>query len=481
MVRSWPSGATVGIRTFRIDARRAARVKVSTAARCLLDTGNKCTDVGLSGVVFAQHSGKLARARPWRLAATRALSSAAARFAGLALALALRQGLGPDVPRSSSPIRRWRRGRAAIRAPPRSSPPAAVCSRRSASGTRSRPHAQPILDMIVTDSRAARCDAAGVPHLRTARSRPGEPFAHMVENRHLIDALVQRARSRRRSICAPRRSTRRGATDATRHRDARRRQPRIDARCWSPPTAPTRSCASAPASRPRLGVRPVRHRRHGRARTRPQRPRRGAFSARRPVRDPAADRQALVAGLDRDAQRGRAHRRAAGRSSSIASSSSASGCSSARSRRSDKPRAFPLGYFVARSFVARAAGAGRRRRACHPPDRRARASISACKDVAALAEVDRRRGAARARSRARPTCWSATSAGGASTPWRWASRPTSLNRLFSNDVDAAARGARHRARPRRPLPPLKDFFIRQAAGLDRRGAAAAEGRGAVAC
>src|SRR6202035_4011262 len=52
--------------------------------------------------------------------------------------------------------------------------------------------AQPILDMVVTDSKLE--DATRPVFLTFAgHVEPGEPFAHMVENRHLIDALVQRA------------------------------------------------------------------------------------------------------------------------------------------------------------------------------------------------------------------------------------------------------------------------------------------------
>ena len=53
--------------------------------------------------------------------------------------------------------------------------------------------AQPILDMVVTDS---RLDDAVRPVFLTfaGEVEPGEPFAHMIENRYLIDALAARAR-----------------------------------------------------------------------------------------------------------------------------------------------------------------------------------------------------------------------------------------------------------------------------------------------
>src|SRR5882757_8337697 len=54
------------------------------------------------------------------------------------------------------------------------------------------PTAQPITDMVVTDSKLE--DATRPVFLTFAGNvEPGEPFAHMVENRHLIDALVPRA------------------------------------------------------------------------------------------------------------------------------------------------------------------------------------------------------------------------------------------------------------------------------------------------
>jgi len=54
------------------------------------------------------------------------------------------------------------------------------------------PGAQPILDMVVTDS---KLDDAVRPTFLTfgGEVEAGEPFAHMIENRHLIDALVAKA------------------------------------------------------------------------------------------------------------------------------------------------------------------------------------------------------------------------------------------------------------------------------------------------
>ncbi len=111
-------------------------------------------------------------------------------FAGLALALALRQGLGPDVPVIvADPAFATRPSR-----DPRATAIVAACRRLfEALGVWGEvaSHAQPILDMTVTDS---RLDDATRPIFLTFAGdvAPGEPFAHMVENRYLIDALMAR-------------------------------------------------------------------------------------------------------------------------------------------------------------------------------------------------------------------------------------------------------------------------------------------------
>jgi 2-octaprenyl-6-methoxyphenol hydroxylase len=55
-------------------------------------------------------------------------------------------------------------------------------------------NAQPILDMVVTDS---KLDDAVRPTFLTfgGEVEGGEPFAHMIENRHLVDALAEKAKS----------------------------------------------------------------------------------------------------------------------------------------------------------------------------------------------------------------------------------------------------------------------------------------------
>jgi 2-octaprenyl-6-methoxyphenol hydroxylase len=112
-------------------------------------------------------------------------------FAGLALALAFRQGLGPDIPIVvADPALAVRPSR-----DPRATAIVAACRRLfEALGVWDQVAAdsQPITDMVVTDS---RLDDATRPVFLTFAGdvEPGEPFAHMVENRRLIDALVDRA------------------------------------------------------------------------------------------------------------------------------------------------------------------------------------------------------------------------------------------------------------------------------------------------
>lgn len=114
-------------------------------------------------------------------------------FAGLALALALRQGLGAEIPIVvADPMLANRPSR-----DPRATAIVAACRRLfealgvwdEVAGT-----AQPMLDMVVTDSKLN--DATRPVFLTFAGDvEPGEPFAHMVENRYLIEALASRAQA----------------------------------------------------------------------------------------------------------------------------------------------------------------------------------------------------------------------------------------------------------------------------------------------
>src|SRR3981189_869543 len=126
-----------------------------------------------------------------RMSAQRSIVIAGGAFAGLGLALALRQGLGADFP-----IIVADRARAARPShDPRATAIVAACRRLfDAIGVWDQVagQAQPILDMVVTDSKLE--DATRPVFLTFAgHVEPGEPFAHMVENRRLIDALVGRA------------------------------------------------------------------------------------------------------------------------------------------------------------------------------------------------------------------------------------------------------------------------------------------------
>src|SRR5712671_218084 len=125
------------------------------------------------------------------MAVQRSIVIGGGAFAGLALALALRQGLGADLPIIiADPALATKPSR-----DPRATAIVAACRRLfDAIGVWDQVagQAQPILDMVVTDSKLE--DATRPVFLTFAgHVEPGEPFAHMVENRHLIDALVVRA------------------------------------------------------------------------------------------------------------------------------------------------------------------------------------------------------------------------------------------------------------------------------------------------
>jgi 2-octaprenyl-6-methoxyphenol hydroxylase len=115
-----------------------------------------------------------------------------AGFAGLALAIALRQALGdPFVVAVIDPTLAQAQSK-----DPRASAIAAAARRLFEAievWDAVAPNAQPILDMVVTDS---KLDDAVRPTFLTfgGEVEEGEPFAHMVENRHLVDALVAKAK-----------------------------------------------------------------------------------------------------------------------------------------------------------------------------------------------------------------------------------------------------------------------------------------------
>jgi 2-octaprenyl-6-methoxyphenol hydroxylase len=114
-----------------------------------------------------------------------------AGFAGLALAIALRQGLGgsfavtvadPALGRAPADVR----ASAIVAAARRLFETIGVWDKVAAD-------AQPILDMVITDSRLQ--DVVRPTFLTFEGDvAPGEPFAHMVENGPLIDALTGKAK-----------------------------------------------------------------------------------------------------------------------------------------------------------------------------------------------------------------------------------------------------------------------------------------------
>ncbi len=116
-----------------------------------------------------------------------------AGFAGLALAIALRQALGErfSVTVADPALKN------AQSKDPRASAIAAAARRLFEAievWQTVEDEAQPILDMVVTDS---KLDDAVRPTFLTfgGEVEEGEAFAHMIENRLLVDALVEKARA----------------------------------------------------------------------------------------------------------------------------------------------------------------------------------------------------------------------------------------------------------------------------------------------
>jgi len=112
-----------------------------------------------------------------------------AGFAGLALAIALRQGLAPSFSVTVADP--------ALAGPPKDARASAIvaAARRlfETIGVWRDIEAQPILDMVVTDSRLA--DVVRPVFLSfDGDVEPGEPFAHMIENGPLLVALAAKAK-----------------------------------------------------------------------------------------------------------------------------------------------------------------------------------------------------------------------------------------------------------------------------------------------
>jgi 2-octaprenyl-6-methoxyphenol hydroxylase len=392
------------------------------------------------------------------MAAQRSIVICGGAFAGLALALAFRQGLGADIPVIvADPALAARPSR-----DPRATAIVAACRRLfEALGVWNQvSDSQAILDMVVTDSRLE--DATRPVFLTFAGEvEPGEPFAHMVENRRLIDALVVRAEAEGIDLRATAVST-------------------YDSR----PDGVTVTLADGNVVEASLLV--------------------AADGARSKLRERAGiathgwdyDQSGIVVtvGHERD-HHGRAeeHFLPAGpfailplsgkRSSLVWTESRVEaaritalneaefhdelekrfGLHLGEIKALDKPRAFPLGYFVARSFVAeRLALVGDAAHVIHPIA--GQGLNMGLKDVAALAEVvvDAARlgidpGQADVLDRYQRWRRFDTMAMGLAT--------NSLNFLFSNEstllrtVRDIGLGLVDRA------PPLKNLFIKQAAGL----------------
>jgi 2-octaprenyl-6-methoxyphenol hydroxylase len=380
-------------------------------------------------------------------------------FAGLGLALALRQGLGGEIPIVvADPALAVRPSR-----DPRATAIVAACRRLfEVIGVWDKvtEQAQPILDMVVTDSRLQ--DATRPVFLTFGGEvEPGEPFAHMVENRHLIDALVERAKAEGVEL------------RATTVAGYQARGDGVDVSLGDGDTIEASLLVAADGARSKLRehagiathgwdynqsgiVVTVGHERdhHGRAEEHflpagpfAILPLKGLRSSL--VWTESRAEAARIVALDE----GEFHRELEQRF----------GLHLGEIKALDKPRAFPLQYFVARSFVGeRLALVGDAAHVIHPIA--GQGLNMGLKDIAALAEVivDAARlgidpGQADVLERYQRWRRFDTMAMGLAT--------NSLNLLFSNE-SGLLRGMRDIGLGLVDrLPPLKNMFIRQAAGL----------------
>ncbi|ACI91495.1 2-octaprenyl-6-methoxyphenyl hydroxylase [Afipia carboxidovorans OM5] len=380
-------------------------------------------------------------------------------MAGLALALALRQGLGADVPVivadpafDKGPSRDQR-----------ASAIVAACRRLfEALGVWAdvAPRAQPILDMVITDSKLQ--DATRPAFLTFAGEvAAGEPFAHMVENHHLIDALTSHAKANGIEL-------RNDAVTAYEARDGG-----IDVALGGGDVIAAQLLAAADGARSKIRERAgiathgwdynqsaivvtVGHERDHEGRADEHFLPAGPFAIL-----PLTGRRSSLVWTERPEEAARL----------IALESEAFkteletrfGLHLGELEVLDKPRTFPLRYFVARSFIAdRVALVGDAAHVIHPIA--GQGLNLGLKDVAALAEVvvEAARlgtdfGAADVLERYQRWRRFDTMAMGVAT--------NVLNGLFSNDFTPlrAVRDIGLGLVDR--LPPLKGAFIRQAAGL----------------
>jgi 2-octaprenyl-6-methoxyphenol hydroxylase len=393
------------------------------------------------------------------MTAQRSIVIGGGAFAGLALAVALRQGLGPEIPVIvADPALAVRPSR-----DPRATAIVAACRRlfeTLGAWPAVADKAQPILDMVVTDSKLA--DATRPTFLTfTGDVEPGEPFAHMVENRHLIDALVARAESSHIDLRAT------AVTSYATGGDG------IEVRLADGSVVPASLLVAADGARSRLReqagivthgwdydqsgiVVTVGHERdhHGRAEEHflPA----GPFAIL-----PLSGKRSSLVWTEKRSEAARITALSDGEFHDELERRF--GLHLGEIKALDKPRAFPLSYFVARSFIAeRLALIGDAAHVIHPIA--GQGLNLGLKDVAALAEVvvDAARlgidiGQADVLERYQRWRRFDTMAMGLAT--------NSLNFLFSNEstllrtVRDIGLGVVDR------LPPLKSLFIRQAAGL----------------
>jgi 2-octaprenyl-6-methoxyphenol hydroxylase len=378
---------------------------------------------------------------------------------GLSLALALRQGLGPEIPVIvADPAFAVRPSR-----DQRASAIVAACRKLfEALGVWGEvaPDAQPILDMIVTDSRLQ--DATRPAFLTfSGEVADGEPFAHMVENRHLIDALTRHAEASGVEL----------RSDSVTAYEAN--EDGVQVAFGSGDIIAARLLAAADGARSKLRQRAgiathgwdydqaaivvtVGHERDHEGRAEEHFLPAGPFAIL-----PLTGKRSSLVWTEQPKEAARIV--ALGADDFKAELETRFGLHLGELEVLDKPRTFPLGYFVARSFVApHLALVGDAAHVIHPIA--GQGLNMGLKDVAALAEVvvDAARlgtdfGAADVLEHYQRWRRFDTMAMGVAT--------NVLNGMFSNDI-APLRAVRDIGLGLVDrMPPLKGAFIRQAAGL----------------
>ena len=393
------------------------------------------------------------------MSAQRSIVVGGGAFAGLALALALREGLGADVAVIvADPALAMRPSR-----DPRATAIVAACRRLFETlgvWGEIADQAQPILDMMITDS---KLDDATRPVFLTfgGNVEPGEPFAHMVENRHLIDALTRHAEANGVDLRATAVSSYETGADS------------VDVRLADGSAIEAALLIAADGARSKLRERAgiathgwdydqsgivvtVAHERDHNGRAEEHFLPAGPFAIL-----PLTGKRSSLVWTERRTEAARMV--ALGEEEFHGELERRFGLQLGEIKALDKPRAFPLSYFVARSFIAeRLALVGDAAHVIHPIA--GQGLNLGLKDVAALAEVvvDAARlgiDFGRADVLERYQRWRRfdTMAMGLAT--------NSLNFLFSNrstllrTVRDIGLGLVDRT------PPLKEMFVRQAAGL----------------